>query len=168
MVKECINEITNKPHCSSFLHVTSYWSRNKKNFAHISKTYKKKQVASHYHKVLKCQPHLLKPNLMRWAGLSSASTKRARRSDAATFNQNKRIFFLLVPKAWFKVEEFRLEKPPYLLYLFITCRLRGVANSYTISMYIIFLLAVNISYHFLSSLWWLEFSSLEVKYYIFR
>ena len=28
----------------------------------------------------------------------SASTRRARRSDAATFDQNKRIFFMLMPR----------------------------------------------------------------------
>ena len=39
----------------------------------------------------------------------SASTRRARWSDAATFDQNKRIFFILMPKTWFKVEAYRLE-----------------------------------------------------------
>ena len=34
---------------------------------------------------------------------------RARRSDAATSNKDKRIFFMLMPRTWFKVEEFRLE-----------------------------------------------------------
>ena len=61
----------------------------------------------------------MKPNLTRWGGSSkkfhpSASTRRARRSDAAMSDQNKRIFFMLMPKTWFKVEEFRLEYPPYL------------------------------------------------------
>ena len=38
----------------------------------------------------------------------SAST-RARQSDVVTFDQKKRIFFMLMPRTWFKVEEYRLE-----------------------------------------------------------
>ena len=50
-----------------------------------------------------------------WGGLSnkevstSAPTRRAHWSDATTFEQSKRIFFMLISKTWFKVEEFRLE-----------------------------------------------------------
>ena len=40
---------------------------------------------------------------------TSTSIRRARQSDVATFNSNKRIFFMLMPRTWFKVEEFRLE-----------------------------------------------------------
>ena len=39
----------------------------------------------------------------------SASTSRARQSDAATFDKDKQICFMLMPRTWFKVEEFRLE-----------------------------------------------------------
>ena len=48
--------------------------------------------------------------------------KRACRSDATTSDQNKQIFYMILPRTWFKVEEFRLEWPPYLLYLFVACR----------------------------------------------
>ena len=50
-----------------------------------------------------------------WRGLSnqeawpSASTRRARRSDATMLDKDKQIFFMLMPRTWFKVEEFRLE-----------------------------------------------------------
>lgn len=37
------------------------------------------------------------------------------------FWEKKQIFFILMPKAWFKVEKFRLLQP-YFLYLFATCR----------------------------------------------
>ena len=39
----------------------------------------------------------------------SASTSRTRQSDAATFDKDKQICFMLMPRTWFKVEEFRLE-----------------------------------------------------------
>ena len=35
--------------------------------------------------------------------------RRACRSDATTFDQNKQIFYMLMPRTWLKVEEFRLE-----------------------------------------------------------
>ena len=92
----------------------------------------------------------------------SASTRRARRRDSAMFDQNKRMFFMLMSRTWFKAEEFRLEQPPYLWYLFVTCRFWFGADLYPISIYIIFSLAVNTSYSFLSSLWRPEFLSLEV------
>ena len=57
---------------------------------------------------------LMKPTLTRWGRLSkrfqpSESTGKARRSNAATFNKVKQIFFMPIPRTWFKVEEFRLE-----------------------------------------------------------
>ena len=39
----------------------------------------------------------------------SASTSRARPSDAAMSDKDKQIFFLLMPRTQSKVEEFRLE-----------------------------------------------------------
>ena len=38
-----------------------------------------------------------------------ASTSRACQSDAAMFDKDKQICFMLIPRTWFKVEEFRLE-----------------------------------------------------------
>ena len=43
----------------------------------------------------------------------SASTSRARQSHVATSNKDKQIYFMLIPRCWFKMEEFRLEYPPY-------------------------------------------------------
>ena len=48
---------------------------------------------------------LIKPRDFR----PSASTSRARRSDAAMSDTEKQICFMLMPRAWFKVKEFRLE-----------------------------------------------------------
>ena len=65
-------------------------------------------------KIYKQSPSM-KPTLTRWEGLSneevstSASTRRGRQSDASTFEQNKQIFFMPMPKTWFKVKNFRLE-----------------------------------------------------------
>ena len=55
----------------------------------------------------------------------SASIGRACQSDAATSDKDKQILFMLIPRTWFKVEEFRLEQSPYLSYLFVTWRLRA-------------------------------------------
>ena len=58
---------------------------------------------------------LMKPIFTWWGGLSnqeslpSASTKRVYWSDASTIDQNKQIFSMLMPRTWFKVEEFGLE-----------------------------------------------------------
>ena len=46
--------------------------------------------------------------------LPSASTRTARRSNTTTFDKDKQIFSMLMPRTWFKVEEFILEYPPYL------------------------------------------------------
>ena len=40
---------------------------------------------------------------------SPHSTSKARWSDAATSDKDKQICFMLMPRTWFKVEEFRLE-----------------------------------------------------------
>ena len=51
-----------------------------------------------------------------------ALRRRAFRSDAATFEQKKWIFFMPIPTIWFKVKKNRLEYRPYLysanIYLF--------------------------------------------------
>ena len=39
----------------------------------------------------------------------SSSTSSARQSDATAFDKDKQICFILMPRTWFKVEEFRLE-----------------------------------------------------------
>ena len=39
----------------------------------------------------------------------SASVIRARQNDAATADKDKQICFMLMPRTWLKVEEFRLE-----------------------------------------------------------
>ena len=39
----------------------------------------------------------------------STSRSRARQSNAATFDKDKQICFMPMPRTWFKVEEFRLE-----------------------------------------------------------
>ena len=70
----------------------------------------------------------------------STSKKRAHRSDAATFDQSKRIFFMLLPRTWFKVEEFRLE---YNILIF---------NIWLIS-YITIYLLFSSSYHIFFSSW---------------
>ena len=49
-----------------------------------------------------------------------ASTRTTLRDDAATFDMNKRICFILMLRTWFQAEEFRLGKPPYLWHLFGT------------------------------------------------
>ena len=39
----------------------------------------------------------------------SATTRGARRSDAPTFNKDKQIFLMPMPRTWLKIEEFTLE-----------------------------------------------------------
>ena len=65
-------------------------------------------------------------------------------------NRTNGSSFMLMRRACFKVEEFRLEKPLYFWYLFVTFRFWIEADLHPISIYIIFHWA-NI-YHFLSSL----------------
>ena len=81
----------------------------------------------------------------------SASTSRARWSDAATSDKDKQICFMLMPRTWFKMEEFRLEWYPYLLYLFVTWPF-STWPSYILYQYISsFCRSSSRSYHFLSS-----------------
>ena len=55
----------------------------------------------------------MKPTLTWWGGLSNQevwpgpSIRRAGRSNATTLDKGKQIFFMLIPRIWFKVEEFR-------------------------------------------------------------
>ena len=69
----------------------------------------------------------------------SASTSRAHRSVANTSDKDKQICFMLMPRTWFKMSEFRLEEPLDLSYLFVTWQVYHVAVLYPISIYIIFL-----------------------------
>ena len=39
----------------------------------------------------------------------SASTRRGHRSDTGTVDQSKRNFFMLMPRTWFKMKEYRLD-----------------------------------------------------------
>ena len=57
----------------------------------------------------------MKHTLTSWGRFSnqevspSVSTRRARRSDEISFDKDKKIFFMLMPRTWFKVEKIRLE-----------------------------------------------------------
>ena len=44
-----------------------------------------------------------------WGFDPRASKSRARRSDKATSDKDKQICFVLMPRTWFNMEEFRLE-----------------------------------------------------------
>ena len=74
-----------------------------------------------------------------------------------------------MPRTWFKVEEFRLEWPPYLFYLFVACRLGAGRFISYINIYHIFD-GFQTLYHtaFSPVSGWLEFSSLEVEKDRFR
>ena len=101
-------------------------------------------------------PHSLMKPALTWQGVlsnqelsTSALTRRACQSDATTFQQNKWIFFMQMPRTRFKVEEFRVASLSLVSLHHLLARLR--TDLYPISMYIIFLQVANI-YCFLSSL----------------
>ena len=58
----------------------------------------------------------MKPNLPRWGGLSNQEVftlvhqqVEPHRSDTATSDKDKQFCFVLMPRTWFKMEEFTLE-----------------------------------------------------------
>ena len=75
---------------------------------------------------------------------------------------------MLIPRTWFKVDEFRLEWPPHLQYLFVTCRFVEWPT-YNLYQHISSFCVLKI-YHIIFSPFgrWAGVSSLEVKYDIFR
>ena len=93
----------------------------------------------------------------------SASRSWAHLSNAAMSDKDKQICFMLMPKTWFNMREFRVASLSLVSFGF--CRW---ADLHPISIYIIFSCARVISYGFLSSSCGLKLSSLEVKYDRFR
>lgn len=84
--------------------------------------------------------HSVKPTFTWWGSLSnkkvstSAAIREARRSDTTNFDQTSRPnFFMLMRRTWFKLEEFKLEKPPYLQYILAACWLWIKVGLYSIS-----------------------------------
>ena len=124
------------------------------------------------------QPYLclqspsMKPILTQWGGLSNQEVftivhqKVELMRDAAMSDKDKQIFFLLMPRTWFKVEEFRVAS----LSLVSFCHLSALGQDWLISCIIIYHLLWSALYHIAFSpvCCGLEFSSLEVKYDIFR
>ena len=117
----------------------------------------------------------MKPTLMWWGDSSNyeassrVSTRRARRSDAATFNKNWhsvnhlhgnakdlqrycfkiRIIYFKFPIQYLwdlKGKEFRLEQPCSLLFIFLTCRFWDLIQSERIYIEAVFLSSVYFPY----------------------
>ena len=93
-----------------------YW-KNKVNLKHICPVSHPLKISSY---IIRSPPSPSMKSTLTWIGSLSnekvspnALTKRARRSYATMFEHNKEIFFILMTMTWFKVEEFRLELPPY-------------------------------------------------------
>ena len=119
----------------------------------------------------------MKPTLTWWGGLSNQevspgpSTRRTGRSNATTFDKGKQTFFMLIPRIWFKVEEFRQIslfifsifsslagfelRPTYILYQYIP--------SFRVPNIISFFSSLSVSWSFVFGGEIMTFSDTEMK-----